>query len=84
MLYGLLLVSETQGVGKTTLGERILAPLVGWHNVSVPDATHRDRQRVQFVDRKRQACFDSRDLRRPEFESISKAQDAHDRQGRDA
>ena len=36
MLYGLLLVSETQGVGKTTLGEKILAPLVGMHNVSFP------------------------------------------------
>jgi hypothetical protein len=37
MLYGLMLISETQGVGKTTLGESILAPLVGWDNVSVPD-----------------------------------------------
>lgn len=36
MLYGLLLISETQGVGKGTLGERILAPLVGENNVSYP------------------------------------------------
>lgn len=36
MGYGLLLVSETQGVGKTTLGEHILAPLVGPWNVSYP------------------------------------------------
>jgi hypothetical protein len=36
MRYGMLLISETQGVGKGTLMERILAPLVGWHNVSVP------------------------------------------------
>jgi hypothetical protein len=36
MLYGMLLVSETQGVGKSTLGERILAPLVGPWNVSFP------------------------------------------------
>lgn len=36
MLYGLLLISETQGVGKGTLGEKILAPLVGEWNVSYP------------------------------------------------
>lgn len=34
MLYGLLLISETQGVGKGTLGEGILRPLVGIHNTS--------------------------------------------------
>jgi hypothetical protein len=37
MHYGALLISETQGVGKSTLGEKILAPLVGHRNVSVPD-----------------------------------------------
>ena len=36
MMYGALLVSETQGVGKGTLGEKILAPLVGSTNVSYP------------------------------------------------
>jgi len=36
MRYGVLLVSEMQGVGKTTLGQEILAPLVGKHNVSNP------------------------------------------------
>ncbi len=36
MKYGLLLISETQGVGKGTLMEKILAPLIGWQNVSVP------------------------------------------------
>lgn len=36
MLWGVLLVSETQGTGKTTLGETILAPLIGHHNVSFP------------------------------------------------
>jgi hypothetical protein len=36
MLYGLLLVSETQGVGKTTLADAILAPLIGEMNVSRP------------------------------------------------
>lgn len=36
MLYGLLLISEKQGVGKTTLGASILAPLVGIQNVGFP------------------------------------------------
>ncbi|MGV3548979.1 primase-helicase family protein [Rhizobium sp.] len=36
MHYGMLLVSETQGIGKTTLGANILAPLVGDHNCGFP------------------------------------------------
>jgi hypothetical protein len=36
MLYGVLLVSERQGMGKSTLGERILAPLVGMNNAGFP------------------------------------------------
>ena len=36
MGYGLLLFSRKHGVGKTTLAECILAPLVGWDNVSFP------------------------------------------------
>lgn len=36
MLYGVLLISENQGIGKGTLGEKILAPLVGIPNVSFP------------------------------------------------
>ena len=36
MGYGLLLVSETQGIGKTTLGSSILAPLVGINNTGFP------------------------------------------------
>lgn len=36
MLYALLLVSVTQGVGKTTLGAKILAPLVGDQNTGFP------------------------------------------------
>jgi hypothetical protein len=36
MLYGVLMISEMQGVGKGTLGEKILAPLVGDANVSYP------------------------------------------------
>ena len=36
MLYALLLVSERQGMGKSTLGEKIMAPLVGMHNSGFP------------------------------------------------
>jgi hypothetical protein len=36
MLYGMLMISEAQGVGKGTLGEKILAPLVGINNTSFP------------------------------------------------
>jgi len=36
MGYGLLIISEKQGIGKTTLGQDILAPLVGASNVSFP------------------------------------------------
>jgi len=36
MGYGLLLVSETQGIGKTTLGSIVLGPLVGMGNVGFP------------------------------------------------
>jgi hypothetical protein len=36
MEYGLLLVSEATGVGKTTFGSAVLAPLVGVQNVSWP------------------------------------------------
>jgi hypothetical protein len=36
MAYGMLLVSEKQGIGKTTLGAHIIAPLVGDQNVGFP------------------------------------------------
>ena len=36
MFYGVLLISEIQGVGKSTLGEKILTPLVGATNASSP------------------------------------------------
>lgn len=39
MTYSMLLISEVQGVGKTTLAERILAPLVGKRNCSTPSET---------------------------------------------
>ena len=38
MHYSLLLISEKQGVGKSTLAEKVLKPLVGDHNTSSPDA----------------------------------------------
>jgi len=40
MGYATLMVSETQGIGKNTLGEKILAPLVGMHNCSFPNERH--------------------------------------------
>lgn len=39
MEYSMLLVSEAQGVGKTTLASAILAPLVGMQNCSFPSET---------------------------------------------
>lgn len=36
MEYGMLMISEATGVGKTTLGSLILAPLVNLNNVSYP------------------------------------------------
>lgn len=36
MMYGVLLISEMTGTGKSTLSEKILAPLIGLHNVSFP------------------------------------------------
>ena len=36
MLFGILLVSEAQGIGKTTFASDILAPLLGRHNCSWP------------------------------------------------
>ncbi len=39
MTYSMLLISEVQGVGKTTLAEHILAPLVGEWNCSSPSET---------------------------------------------
>lgn len=36
MHYSMLLISDTQGVGKTTLGQDILGPIVGLGNMSAP------------------------------------------------
>jgi len=48
MHYGVLLISETQGVGKSTLGEKVLVPLVGKENVSFP--TENDILDSAFTD----------------------------------
>jgi hypothetical protein len=37
LAYSLLLVSETQGTGRNTLADQIVAPLVGRHNCSWPN-----------------------------------------------
>ena len=36
MMFGVLLYSQTQGIGKSTLMEKILTPIIGEHNVSSP------------------------------------------------
>lgn len=40
MLFGVLMISENQGVGKDTLGDKILAELVGIHNCSFPNESN--------------------------------------------
>lgn len=37
MGYAMLLISETQGIGKTTLSNYILQPLIGYQNTSCPN-----------------------------------------------
>ena len=55
MAYGLLLISEAQGVGKTTLGSSILAPLVGVQNVSCPSESDINADFNGWVGQKRLA-----------------------------
>lgn len=55
MSYGLLLISEKQGVGKTTLGAAILAPLVGMQNVSYPSENDITSSFNEWVAHKRLA-----------------------------
>jgi hypothetical protein len=45
MSCGILLVSEEQGVGKTTFAEKIMMPLVGKHNTSFPSAQEATQER---------------------------------------
>lgn len=37
--YAMLLISKETGIGKTIVGERVLAPLVGLHNCAFPSET---------------------------------------------
>lgn len=55
MGYGILLVSTMQGVGKTTLGSHVLAPLVGYNNVSYPSETDINNQFNGWIAYKRLA-----------------------------
>lgn len=55
MGYGMLLISEKQGTGKTTLGAAILAPLVGMQNVGFPSETDVNSQFNSWVAKKRLA-----------------------------
>jgi hypothetical protein len=58
MRYGLLTISEIQGVGKSTLGEAILSPLVGRHNTSYPtEHTIVESSFTSWVVRKRLAVI---------------------------
>jgi len=53
--YALLMVSERQGIGKTTLGTFILAPLIGLHNVSFPSEIDICSQFNEWIANKRLA-----------------------------
>ncbi len=55
--YAMLLVSETQGIGKTTLGAHILAPLVGSHNVSFPTEEQVQGEFNSWIANKRLCIF---------------------------
>lgn len=55
-LFGILAISEQTGTGKTTLGERVLAPLVGLHNTTFPNETElTDNQFNSWIGQKRLA-----------------------------
>ncbi len=53
MMYAMLLFSEMQGTGKTTLAESVLAPLVGKRNVSHPTETDLVKQFNGWIGCKR-------------------------------
>lgn len=57
MSYGLLLISESQGVGKTTLGSTILGPLVGPTNVSHPSESQIESDFNDWIANKRLAVI---------------------------
>lgn len=53
MLYGICLISKLQGIGKTTLVDRVLTPLVGQQNVSYPDEEDVNGSFTSWVAEKR-------------------------------
>jgi hypothetical protein len=55
MIYGVLLISEKQGIGKGTLGEAILCPLIGHDNCSFPNGAALKNEHNAWVARKRLA-----------------------------
>ena len=57
MGYGLLLASEMQGIGKTTLGLHVLAPLVGYYNYSVPNEEDINSSFNEWISHKRLAVI---------------------------
>ena len=57
MGYGLLLISEKQGIGKSTLGSNVLAPLVGLHNTGFPGESDVTSDYTHWVALKRLAII---------------------------
>ena len=58
MRYGLLLISETQGIGKTTLAQAVLTPLLGRWNVSNPSSSDVLSDFNPWIAQKRLAIID--------------------------
>lgn len=57
MAYGLLLISESQGIGKSTLGSNVLAPLVGPNNTGFPGESDINSDYTDWVAMKRLAVI---------------------------
>lgn len=58
MHYGVLLTSDAQGTGKSTVGEKILFRLVGMHNCSTPSGSDLDGPWNSWMHNVRLAFFD--------------------------
>lgn len=57
MSFGMLLISERQGIGKSTLGANVLAPLVGVHNTGFPGESDINSDYNDWVALKRLAII---------------------------
>ena len=57
MEYAVLMVTDSFGIGKTTLGESVLAPLVGIHNTSFPGESDLDSEFNDWIAHKRLAVI---------------------------